>query len=151
MGTLHFRDTAARGLRGSLHLRVQRGSNIIEEWQDHNLITDLARPRIRDIMSGEMTNAHITHIGVGEGRHAPLPTDTGLTNCVLVPFSGIAKPDATTARFMFIIDPSTANGLSITEFGLFTGDGVLFSKRVRDRVIEKDADMSIFGYWDIFF
>lgn len=138
-------------MEGYLHLDVYRAGALIEQWEDKNLITDLARPRIRDMMSSETENKFITHIGVGEGMLPASPTDTGLVNQILVPVTAVTKPDSTTARFGFVIDLETANGMRIREFGLFCGDGTMFSKRVRERVIEKDADVSIFGYWDIHF
>lgn len=149
--SLRLSDALRGALEGHLYLRVERRGRVVEEWNDHNLIMDAARPRIRDLCSGEMTNTFISHLGVGEGQRAATPTDTSLERCVMVPFSNVGKPDATTARFGFLIGPDIANGLAIREFGLFCGDGILFAKRVRDRVIEKDADVSIFGYWDIHF
>lgn len=149
--SLRLSDALRGALEGHLYLKVERRGKLIEEWDDHNLIMDAARPRIRDLCSGEMTNAFISHLGVGEGQEPAAPTDTSLTNCVLVPFTTVGNPDTTTARFGFLIGPDVANGLAIREFGLFCGDGKLFAKRVRERVIEKDADMSIFGYWDIHF
>lgn len=149
--TLNWSDHKRQTIEGRLHLKVVRGGEVVEDWQDHNLIMDAARPRIRDLCSGEMHGAFISYLGVGEGQKPVSATDTTLTNCVVVPFSNVGKPDASTARFGFLIGTDVANGLAIREFGLFCGDGTLFAKRVRDRVIEKDADVSIFGYWDIIF
>ncbi len=138
-------------MEGYLNLRVYRGNMLLSVTREKNLITDAARPRIRLLCSAPCENLHITHVGVGDGSAPAKAEDTGLSNAVLVAVSSVTNPDAHTARFGFIIPPDTANGLAIREFGLFCGDGMLFSKRVRERVIEKDPDVSVFGYWDIHF
>jgi hypothetical protein len=151
---MSFSDATGRAMEGYLHLRVFRNAKFVEAIREKNLITDAARPRIRALCSmacavGE--SLHITHVGVGDGSEPAKGEDTDLHNTVLVPVSSATVPEPATARFGFVIPLDAANGLSIREFGLFCGDGMLFSKRVRSRVIDKDPDVSIFGCWDIHF
>lgn len=140
---------SVRGLRGTLHLNVKRHGRTVERWEDHNVIVDVGRAALAAVMAGEKTLA-ITHVGVGTGTANALPTDTALTDAVLIPLAA-RSVTGMQARFGFTIDRETANGLNLREFALFLSDGTMFSHRVRDRTLEKADDMTIEGYWTIDF
>ena len=47
------------------------------------------------------------------------------------------------------MDTGDANGLNISEFGLFSGDDVLFSRRLQIPTIPKESDIIIEGVWSV--
>lgn len=137
------------GAHGVVHLAVYRNGKLEFEETDHNLIVTTGREKLARLIGGGY-GGRITHVGVGSGSAAAIDTDTGLTDAVLVPVQSTSYA-GTKARFDFVIGNGDANGLLIRELGLFFGDGVMFSRRVRKSVIGKEDDISITGYWEIYF
>lgn len=134
---------------GLICFDVKKRGKIIEHYEDHNLIVTLGRQRMAELLAG-ISSATVTQIGVGTGGTAATVDDTGLTDAVLIPITS-ATAEGKVARFNFVIDQATANGLKIKEFGLFCSDGAMFSHRTRTGVIEKADDIEIDGYWEIRF
>lgn len=56
-----------------------RNGKIIDEWDDHNLITDEGINNLLDVYLRNQTNAGTWYIGLFEGNYTPLVTDTGAT------------------------------------------------------------------------
>lgn len=121
-------------ITGHLHYTATRNGNVVEIFNDHNLVVDAGRELMALIMAGKQTTS-ITKIGVGTGITPEMVKDTGLTDCVYIPLTA-RSTDGKTARFDFAIGTDQANGLNIHEFGLFAENGIMFSRRVRDK--EKD-------------
>lgn len=138
-----------RPCKGEFHLSIYRNGALEKEIDDHNLVVDSGRVRLAELAAGKST-AYITQIGIGSGSTPEAAEDTQLAEQQLYPLTD-ASVDGRDARFDFLIDNSQANGLAIHEFGLFCSDGVMFSHRVRDGVIEKAADIQIKGYWILHF
>lgn len=134
---------------GLICFDVKKRGKIIEHYEDHNLIVTLGRQRMAELLAG-ISSATVTQIGVGTGGTAATVDDAGLTDAVLIPITS-ATAEGKVARFNFVIDQATANGLKIKEFGLFCSDGAMFSHRTRTGVIEKADDIEIDGYWEIRF
>lgn len=137
------------GAYGAVHLAVYKNGKLLFKESDHNLIVTTGREKLARLIGGGY-NGRITHVGIGSGSAAAIDTDTGLTDAVLVPVQSTSYA-GTKARFDFVIGNGDANGLLIRELGLFFGDGVMFSRRVRKSVIGKEDDISITGYWEIYF
>ena len=95
-------------------------------------------------------NSRITKVGVGSGSAPASDTDTGLTDTFLIPIQS-TEYAGTKVRFNFTLGNADANGLLIRELGLFFADDVMFSRRVRKSIIGKEDDISIAGYWEIYF
>ena len=134
---------------GHINMVVRKNGQIIDRYEDHNLIVTLGRQRMAELLSG-LSSAHISHIVIGTGKDVENIADTTLQDLILIPLKGAEAQDKV-ARFNFLIDAATGNGLRITEFGLFASDGVMFSHRVRTGIIEKADDIEIEGYWEIRF
>ncbi len=134
---------------GHINMVVRKNGRVIEKYDDHNLIVTLGRQRMAELLTG-LSDKHISYIGIGTGTQPEDIADTGLQDAILIPLEGAEAKDKV-ARFNFLIDADTGNGLRITEFGLFASDGVMFSHRVRTGVIEKADDIEIAGYWEIRF
>lgn len=149
MATAIKEQDALGALRGVVHLEIYKNGKLISEETDHNLIVTTGREKLARLLGGNY-NGRITNVGVGSGSAAAIDTDTGLTDMVLVPVQSTSYA-GTKARFDFIIGNGDANGLNIRELGLFFADGTMFSRRVRKSVIGKESDISITGYWEIYF
>ena len=102
-----------------------------------------------ELMAGAPGAAAITTIGVGDDGTAPAPSDTGLANAVTKPLSSFAV-SGNVATFSYQFAAGDAVGLSIREFGLFDGNGVLVARRTRAE-IEKTADLTLDGTWTVTF
>lgn len=139
-------------LRGSLEIVVKRRGKVIERDGEHNLIVNVARTNMARLLAGEGENRIINRVAVGTNGATPSPDDTKITNAFVKPISGFTYPTPTSVRFDFTILEHEANGLAIVEFGLIAADGSLFARRTRNgKVIEKEADLEIDGYWTILF
>ena len=138
-------------ITGHLHYVATRRGDIVEVFDDHNLVVDAGRELVALIMAGKQVTS-ITKLGVGSGTTVESVKDTRLADCVYIPLT-TRSVDGKTARFDFVIGTDQANGLNIHEFGLFADNGVMFSHRVRDK--EKDLvkadDLELTGYWEINF
>ena len=146
----HVREReSVRELRGRVHLEVRHSGRLVIKEDDHNLIVEAGRAKLAKLLGGGYTG-RITHVGVGTGQDPAEPGDTGLSDAVLVPV-GNAEYEATSVRFPFEFGTEDANGLLIREFGLFFGDGSMFSRRVRKSIIGKESDIKITGFWEIYF
>lgn len=141
-------EDRTRDLRGAVHLDVYKDGKLIESETDHNLIVTVGRTQLAKLLGGGYTG-HITKIGVGTGSAAATDTDKGLTGGVLIDI-GKVEYDTAKVRFNFEVGTNQANGIPISEFGLFFADGTMFSHRVRKSVIGKENDIKISGYWDIY-
>lgn len=137
------------GCKGHIHFVVKKAGKVVEKFDDHNLIVTSGRQMMAELLTG-LSTAFITHIGVGTGTDTAEISDTSLQNQTLVPVTS-SWAENKVAHFNFVVDTETANGLQITEFGLFAGDGTMFSHRVRNGAIAKENDVEIEGYWEIRF
>ena len=145
---LSYRDTV-KPCKGEFHIDVYKEGKLVEEISDHNLVVDVARGRLAELAAG-LSNAYITQIGCGSGSAPEGAEDTALTDQQLFPLTS-ATVEERDAKFSFTIDNSQANGMAIHEFGLFCSDGLMFTHRVRDGVIEKKSDIQLKGYWILHF
>ena len=148
---------------GRLHFEVFKRINgvkqLIEVFDDKNLIVNMARVQMAHLIAGEFDQRNITKIGFGEGQVPPELLDTTLdTGAYIKNVDGYTFPEMGHTRFNWSLDESEANGMAITEFGLFCLDGVLFARRIRQneatlevKPLNKESDISFQGYWEIQF
>lgn len=153
--SLVFED-APQKVKGEFHIEVRRKGKTVDEFHDHNLVVETGRVRLAELATG-LSQKHITQIGVGSGSDIEDETDTELVEQQLFPLMGVSV-DGRDAKFEFIIGAEDANGLGITEFGLFCADDTMFSHRVRRDedtmkvgTIDKMEDIEIRGYWILHF
>lgn len=125
------------------------GRALAEHDNHPNIIVDLAKEEQARLLGGDTTNRSITKIGVGIGTGAAAPGNTSLTSAFTRVITGVTYPTAGQVRFAFTIGSGEANGLAITEFGLFTAGDVLFARRVRAGAINKASDLTLTGTWTI--
>jgi hypothetical protein len=140
-------------IRGELRLIItDNGDGILTRYEYHkNLVLNVGKHLAARAIAGELDP--ITRLAVGAGTIAPHLDDTAIPNAVVLPLVNYTV-EANAATFNFNIGYFDANGLDgmmpITEFGLLTQSGALFS-RVTRAVIEKTNHIAIRGSWTISF
>ena len=145
------------GCRGEFHLEVRKAGQVIETYDDHNLVVYAGRQRLAELACGLSSN-YIAYIGIGTGTTDETDDDTALENQLLFPLKEATVTDRV-ARLDFLIGEDDANGMEITEFGLFCSDETMFSHRLRRKksdattvsAIEKADDIQITGHWLLHF
>lgn len=135
---------------GKLTLRAYDIAGI-ELWQttEKNLIVTTGYDVAAEALAGA-EGAKITQIAVGTNGTAAKASDTQITDPVYLKVQSVEYPKPATARFNFSVGYADAVGMAIREFGLFTADGRLFSRKVREP-IEKTRYMSLVVAWEITF
>ena len=123
---------------------------MVEDYTERNLIVMAGRVLLSRFLTGEEQTASGLKIAFGtNGQEADIG-DTEITNPFFKDVS-FSYPEPATVKCGFELLASEANGLLIHEFGLYTGSGILFARRVRQNPISKEGDISIEGNWTIQF
>jgi hypothetical protein len=138
-------------MHGILSMRVYRSGILIEEYEEHNLIVNMARFQMARLIAGDTEGRHITHIAFGTSGTEPAAADTVITGQFAKPLSGFSFPENGKVQFDWELPVTENNGMAIREFGLLTADGALFARRARTNPINKESDISIEGHWIIIF
>ena len=143
-------------VRGDIHLEIYRKGKLVEAINDHNLVVDLGRRRLAELITGQ-SDSIITQVGFGSGSNEESGSDSELQDQLLFPLRPIevggvtSKVEGLDAIFYFTLEEYEAVGLSIRELGLFCNDDCMFSHRVRRGEIFKDSDIAIKGSWTLHF
>jgi hypothetical protein len=155
-------------------MTVRKAGEIIEQYEDHNLIVNNAKLLMAHLIAGDTTGKFITNIAFGTNGTTPTPDDTMITNPFSKPVNGVTYPgyiteevnwgpvlglptDLTTewlgyqVQFNWELLTSEDNGQAIREFGLLSGNQTLFNRKTRNSPINKEPDISIEGSWIITF
>ena len=131
-------------LKGVLSFRVFKHINgekrLIEEFENRNIIVNLARDQMARLVAGEFGDRHITKIGFGTNNAAATVDDTDLTGSYVKTLDGYEFPAMGQAQFNWHLGTSEANGMKIIEFGLFCEDDTLFARRRREKTNGEAAD-----------
>lgn len=137
-------------MRGDFCLRVLRGGQVIETYHDPNMIMDVAKDALAQLLAGDGAGKVVTTIGFGTDGNGPSPDDEALTSAYTKDVSGHSYPSAGRVQFNWTLSTTEANGKSIREFGLIASDGTLIARKTRG-AIDKDDDISLDGSWTIIF
>lgn len=86
----------------------------------------------------------ITKVGFGESDTAETPDDIALANPYMKRINSSKVVDNSSVEITYSLGYNEANGKTIKEIGLFTEDGVLVVREVKNTII-KDADTSYDG------
>lgn len=151
MSDLILVDSIGARPTGIFTLQVFRRGELVEEYEDRNLVVDGSKQQLARLIGGDVANRSITKIGFGTSGSAPAAGNTTLTDAYVKLLGAVSYPTATSVEYAFSLGSSEANGKAIIEFGLFTGGDVLFARKVRGGAILKDSDLSIAGSWRITF
>jgi hypothetical protein len=150
-------------ITGIFHLDIFKDGEKISE-ERHNLIVDNSSKVLARLVGGatlgSFANLAINQIRFSDGN---LPvginkTDLDGTNKFTKSIDSVTYNVDTTPydiQFNFSLGAAEFNGYGIWQFGLVTGDGVLFSMLSRnpDKTfpIEKDSSVTISGWWKLQF
>ncbi len=141
-------------LGGRLKINVFKmidGHKTLIDWfDDHNLITLSGKQLMAYLLAGEPGNNKVSKIAAGEGATNPDSGDTDLTNKYIKSVDSYTYLADNVLQYAISFDTGEANGLTIAEFGLFSEDEQLFSRKVRTPAIPKDSSIIIEGYWTIY-
>jgi len=138
-------------LQGFFKAKIYRAGKLIEVYESKNLITNVAKITMAQLLAGETAGKSITKIGFGTNSADPTVTDISLTNQFTKSISGFLYPEPGTVLFNWELLVTENNGMAICEFGLITDNGTLFARRSRENPINKASDISIEGSWAIKF
>lgn len=142
---------AVRPLRGEFLMRVlDKSGNVIDTFEDHNMIVDLARVAMSRLVGEGEQMKIITRFGVGTNQITATPADTELEDPYVNDILGHDYPERGTVRFSWKLGYDEANEKNISEFALFCDDGTMFSRKVRSPIY-KAADIAFEGEWSIIF
>lgn len=137
------------GPGGRLHIRaIDRATGaVIWERNRRNLVVNGGRSR----MAGAGA-AFITHAGAGTSTLTPTPDDVApLANQHLVALDGVEAPTARQRVFAFTLVGESMEGLTVSEFGLFTNDGILCARWVDVPGWPMRAGVDLVGNWYVTF
>lgn len=148
---INLQDNPVDAPNGRLVINVFKRGVLVETFDEQNLIVDGYKQTHARLLGGDVTNRSVTRFGVGTNGTAPAAGNTALTGAFTKAIDTVSYPAANQVKFDFSLSSAEANGMAILEFGLFTGGGVLYARRVRSSALNKDSDISISGSWTITF
>ena len=135
---------------GRLIIDVFKNGEVIDHFDEPNLIV-LNSKLIQSQLLGGNSGYAISQIGFGTNGTAPVAGNTGLTGSYLKHIDYVSYPASNSVLFGFSLGSTENNGVSISEFGLFTVNGKLFARRVRSTPLAKTSDISLSASWIISF
>jgi hypothetical protein len=121
---------------------------IQETYEAKNLVVELGKTNVAQLIGGHADGLKLTHIAAGENDSQPALDDAAITNPFIKPFDSVTYPDATSVSVHWTLDNNEANGMSLREFGLLTQNNKLFARKVRTE-IQKTNQIRLAGTWTI--
>jgi hypothetical protein len=138
-------------IKGIFKLQIYQADNLIENYEDSNLIVNGAKYQTARLVAGQGQERHIAKIAFGTNGKEPEPKNIIITNQFVKNINAFNYPDDGRVQFDWNLLISENNGMSIFEFGLLTADGMLFARKSRVNPIFKASDISLEGQWTIIF
>lgn len=121
-----------------------------------NLVVLAGRERLAKLLGGDETDT-VEFFRIGTGNIAVTAEQTALqTQVNILPgqnqkaVDSVTYPAANRVRFNFSLLSNEGNGNTLSEFALYTTDGVMFARVVRPPFTKTDA-AAITGTWTINF
>lgn len=151
MHGLNLKDHFEQAPSGLFLLNVYRHGELIEVFEEKNLIVDLSKQIHAKLLGGAVANQSVTQIGYGTSNTAPAAGNTSLTGAYMKALDSVTYPLTNQVSFNFSLGTSENNGVSIGEFGLFTAGNTLYARKTRTTVLPKASDLSFAGSWIITF
>lgn len=144
-------DRYERGPSGLFVLDIFRRGRLIERVDEQNLIVDGSKQTHARLLGGDVASRSVGLFGVGTNGAAPAGANTALTGAFTKAIDSSSYPATNQVQFNFSLATTEANGIAILEFGLLTGAGALYARKVRALALNKDTDISLTGSWTISF
>jgi hypothetical protein len=146
-------DRFKRGPTGLFALNVFRDDEIIERYEDKNLVVIGSQQAHAKLLGGSVAGQSVTQFGVGTNATAPVFGNTTLTGQYANAITGVTYPATNQVQFSFSLGAAdaAAYGMAISEFGLLTEIGALYARKVRSTPLNFASDISLTGSWTISF
>ena len=129
---------------------VDGKEHLIESYDDKNLVVNTGKWNFCELITTGTAYGYVQKIGFGVGTNPPHVADITLSSYYsnyLIPGS---IPASNIVIFNWILSQTEANGIPISEYGLFTYGGDLFARKVRSTILKED-NMIFRGSWTITF
>lgn len=136
---------------GRLRIWVRKNGELVERFDEHNLIVDGAKVVMAHLAGGDVASRSIAKVAFGTNGTAPAASDSSITDPYEKQVDAVEYPQSGQVTFHFSLGSSEANGKQIHEFGLLCADGTLFARRIRSEALAKEQDITIDGEWTIAF
>lgn len=142
-------------LRGVFKMRcIEHGTGkVLHEFEDNNLVVNTGRTNLVKLMGGDPAGVVVDTIAVGTSNTPASVSDTSLTGAFTKALNtGVGQANSyttNTVTFEYQIDTTEANGMTIWEFGLMTGTGILIARKVLSASIAKTSSFAITGTWTL--
>lgn len=131
-------------LTGEVFIEVRdKDGNLIEKIHQKNIVTNGGRDAIVRLVAEGTAGKRVTKIGFGIGTAAAALTDTSLTSAFVKAVGSRTYPASGQVEIEWTLGLGEANGMAITEIGLYCQDDTLFSRLVRETPINKTSDISL--------
>lgn len=136
---------------GSVHLTWRMGDIQATETLP-NLVVTGAKFTNAQLLGGQSSGNTITQVGFGSnGSPAALGNSSLSPDAYIKSIDSISFPSAGQVAFAISLGAFEANGSIIAEYGLITGNGILYSRLVKAVPLIKDLSMSLSAIWTITF
>ena len=140
--------------RGEVEIVTPEGIVLTKQ---KNLVVQMHRPLTVRALTGINPDIYsIRYIALGDGTTPPKGEDTSLEHeLIRLEISSYTFPDEQSVIFESYMDYSVGNGLTFKEAGLVTPvsdaypQGMLFSRTLLQKPIEKDESFSFYIRWKI--
>ncbi|RLJ34181.1 hypothetical protein CLU97_3676 [Chryseobacterium sp. 7] len=136
--------------KGSLEIIVKDSATrqTLKRMSGDNLIVSGGIINVAKLLGGDLSGKSISKVGFGEGLADPSPQDNALVNGFYKNIDSVTYPSMSKVQFTFSLAAGEANGLKITELGLFNADLVMFSRKTRPEILKTSA-IILTGIWTI--
>lgn len=122
--------------------------NIIDRYEGKNLVVNTGLLNVCRLLGGDASAHALTTIKVGTSATPPAMTDTSITGAFSKAIDSVAYVGNNIVQFIYSIDGTEANGITIREAGLFNSAGVMFARKQRDPILKTSA-IALQGVWEI--
>lgn len=148
---MNLSDCYSQAPSGLFVLDIYRRGQLIERFEEENLIVIGSKVTHARLLGGDVTNRSVTQFGVGTNGAAPVEGNTNLTGQYVKAIDGVSYPATNQVQFQFSLGSGEANGMAILEFGILTAGNTLYARKVRTLPLNKEIDISLSGTWTISF
>ena len=137
---------------GRFLLTVYRDGKVIEQLDEPNLVVNTSKTMMANLLAGGATDTwSIKSIGFGTNGDPTQLVNTQLTEAFVKAITTRTVVDASHIRFDFTLEANEANSKPIREFGLLSGNKVLFARKIRQSALNKTKAIALTGSWIISF
>lgn len=128
---------------------------LLDDYVGENLVVNQGKDGLAKMLGGDIDVSSgekvVDTVGFGSSAAPATVTDTVLTGSFEKAITEVTYPAANQINFFWELGLLENNGATIREFGLITGDGGLFARKVRGTDIVKTDVIRLEGNWTVTF